>query len=340
SEIRGWRDAYARELAGDPNGAPRLARPISWRTQTLQRQEDLARRKDGSYHSEIHVLRIGEVAVCTNQFELYTEYGLRILGRSDAHLTFVVQLTGPAHYLPTREAVAHGGYGARPESCAVGPEGGDALVNVTVERINELFDNLVVTLPGEGQLEDGQPVGDGWVNLLADQREWIFEKDHWKWSERGLRGESTGGDYHFAWTRKRFRDFEVHAVVRMNGQGANSGVGIRLQPEGPNKAPGYQADMGANHWGSLWEEGGAGMVQQFRTRDADKLVRHGDWNHYYIVVKGHHIEAWLNGVKTIDTVHKSGPLEGALGFELCHGPKHTIVEVRTLAIREHLPSSD
>ena len=333
-EIRGRRDAYAAELAADPSQAFRLARPISWRTQTLQRQEQFAKRVDGSYDSEIHVLRIGEVAVCTNGFELYTEYGIRILGRSDAHLTCVVQLAGPAHYLPTAQAIAHGGYGARPESCAVGAEGGEALVNATVKHIDELFNNLVVTLPEVGRLVNGTPAGSRWVDLLHPEVGWELEEDFWTRRPGTLHGESKGGDYHFAWTKDRFADFELHAMVRMRGDGANSGVGIRLNPESANKASGYQVDMGPGYWGCLWEEGGAGMVQEFRRKDADRLVKHGDWNHYYIVARGERLQAWLNGVKTIDVVHKGGPREGSIGLELCHGQKHTILDVKTLLLRE------
>ena len=333
-EVRGWRDAYATELEEDPTAAPRLARPISWRTQTLERQQMFAG-NGGTYPSEIHVLRIGDVAVATNQFELYSEYGLRILGRSDAHMTCVVQLVGPAYYLPTAEAVAGGGYGAVPESCAVGPEGGVALVDATVERIEKLFNDLEVTLPEEGQLVEGEPVGDGWVQVLDDRDGWTFEEEHWTLDDGVLVGASEGGNYHFAWTNgKTYRDFELHAVVRMTGQGANSGVGIRLNPQGPSSAPGYQLDMGSEHWGCLWHEGGDGMVQQFPTKSARKLVNDGDWNHYYIIAKGHHVQAWLNGVKTVDIEHAAGPLEGALGFELCHGRKQTHLEVKTLAVRE------
>ena len=46
------------------------------------------------------------------------------------------------------------------------------------------------------------------------------------------------------------------------------------------------------------------------------------------------MQAWLNGVKTIDVVHKGGPREGSIGFELCHGQKHTILDVKTLMLRE------
>jgi len=76
------------------------------------------------------------------------------------------------------------------------------------------------------------------------------------------------------------------------------------------------------------------MVQRFPEELADKLVNKDDWNHYYVRAKGHKIEAWLNGVKTIDTVHADGFLEGSIGFQLCHGESHTILDVKTLFIRK------
>ena len=75
------------------------------------------------------------------------------------------------------------------------------------------------------------------------------------------------------------------------------------------------------------------MIQKFRDKDAHRLVKHEDWNHYYVIARGHHIQAWLNGVKTIDVHHDAGPLKGAIGLELCNGPKHTIIDVRTLSLR-------
>lgn len=334
TEYRNQVAHYTRELEKDPNKSNTLARPISWRKQLLERQQSFRDREDGAYPSEIHVLRIGEVAVATNQFELYTEYGLRILGRSDAHLTCVVQLTGPAHYLPTAQAIAGGGYGAIPPSCAVGAEGGKALVDATIRHIDDLFNNLKITLPEKGKLVDEKPVGKGWSDLLARDEKWEFERNYWKRNVDSLHGESEGGDHHFAWTEREFSDFELHAVVRMQGNGANSGIGIRLNPVTPSNVPGYQVDMGPNYWGSLWEEGGDEMVQKFRDKDAHRLVKHGEWNHFYIVAKGHHIQAWLNGVKTINIEHKSGPLKGHIGLELCNGPKHTILDVKTLLVRE------
>jgi hypothetical protein len=89
------------------------------------------------FEMEMHVLRLGDVAIATNQFELFTDYGVQIKGRSPALQTFIIQLAGPGTYLPTERAVRGGGYGA--ERFQVGPEGGQMLVDKTVETIEALW---------------------------------------------------------------------------------------------------------------------------------------------------------------------------------------------------------
>ncbi|MDQ1327274.1 MAG: hypothetical protein QG641_554 [Candidatus Poribacteria bacterium] len=97
------------------------------------------------YQMELHVIRLGDIAIATNPFEIYLDYGIRIKARSKALQTFLVQLTCDcpgdfgAGYLPTAKAVAGGGYGAIVASNIVGPEGGQILVNKTVELINSML---------------------------------------------------------------------------------------------------------------------------------------------------------------------------------------------------------
>lgn len=87
---------------------------------------------------ELHVLRLGEVAMATNPFELFLDYGDQIKGRSKAVLTFVSQLTCDYQgYLPTRRAVAGGDYSA--VNHTVGPIGGHVLVDESVKAINSLW---------------------------------------------------------------------------------------------------------------------------------------------------------------------------------------------------------
>jgi hypothetical protein len=81
---------------------------------------------------------LGDVAIATNPFELFLDYGVQIKGRSKAVLTFLSQLTCDHHgYLPTRRAVAGGDYSA--VNHTVGPRGGRVLVDESVKAINSLW---------------------------------------------------------------------------------------------------------------------------------------------------------------------------------------------------------
>ena len=109
-----------------------------WHQKTIDRFA--AQENDQIMPMEMHAIRLGDVAICTNRFELYTEYGIRMKGRSKALQTFVVQLSGPGSYLATEEAEAGGGYSAIVNSCEVGPKGGDFLVEETLKAINAMWE--------------------------------------------------------------------------------------------------------------------------------------------------------------------------------------------------------
>lgn len=98
-----------------------------------------AQKTNPFYDMELHVIRLGDVAVATNPFELFTDYGIQIKARGKSLQTFVIQLAGPGTYLPTEEAIRGGSYSTAVGSCLVGPEGGQVLVDRTVEEINKLW---------------------------------------------------------------------------------------------------------------------------------------------------------------------------------------------------------
>ena len=126
-------------IAGDPRAADREHRRMKWYEVTVQRFERQKTDPTPSHEMELHVLRIGDVAVCTNGFEMFTDYGIRIKARSKAVQTFVVQLVGRGGYLATERAVRGGHYSAVVHSCLVGPEGGQILVDRTVELVNSMW---------------------------------------------------------------------------------------------------------------------------------------------------------------------------------------------------------
>jgi hypothetical protein len=171
--VAGWHDALAgaeREKAADPPLEHRVDRVTLPRRRVTEREYELARQRvrelsaapddrtlvwwhegvvrrwerqeagdETPFTTEVHVVRIGDVAVATNQFELFTDFGVAMKARSPALQTFVVQLAGPGTYLPSGRAVRGGGYSAVAESNEVGPDGGQVLVDHTVARIAELF---------------------------------------------------------------------------------------------------------------------------------------------------------------------------------------------------------
>ncbi|MBQ3865411.1 MAG: hypothetical protein II776_00800, partial [Clostridia bacterium] len=95
---------------------------------------------DDRVSTRVHVFRIGEVAFCTNGFELYQDYQHRIQARSPFLQTFVVQLAGEENgsYLPTLRAQRNKGYGSSVYENRVGAEGGQQLVEETLRILNEM----------------------------------------------------------------------------------------------------------------------------------------------------------------------------------------------------------
>jgi hypothetical protein len=87
----------------------------------------------------IHAMRIGDVAMATNRFEYYLDFGQRIKARSPAIQTFVVQLAGEGAYLPTSRSVAGGGYGSWFASAPASADAGTKIVEESIRLIQQWF---------------------------------------------------------------------------------------------------------------------------------------------------------------------------------------------------------
>ncbi len=132
------REAH-RAIEEDPEQARKLNTRMTWYGDIEKRFEAQKKNPNPQYETEVHVMRLGDIAICTNQFEMFTDYGIQIQSRSKALQTFVIQLAGPGTYLPTEKAMAGGGYSAVCQSNSVGAEGGKILVAVTLEMLNALW---------------------------------------------------------------------------------------------------------------------------------------------------------------------------------------------------------
>lgn len=140
-----WREvtileqAAAKTEAAKFAGDPKQQWNFRWNQSVVERYEAQRAGTAGSCQMELHAIRLGDVAITTNDFELFTDYGIQMKARSPALQTFVLQLSGPGSYLPTPRAVKGGGYSAVIQSSRVGPEGGQVLVNETVNALNEIW---------------------------------------------------------------------------------------------------------------------------------------------------------------------------------------------------------
>ncbi|MEM7233496.1 MAG: DUF1080 domain-containing protein [Planctomycetota bacterium] len=195
-------------------------------------------------------------------------------------------------------------------------------------RFRNIFIREISRKPPESGVLDrhGKPVGEDWRQMFTDAKTFRHEKKYWALKDGVLTGTFTGDPkHHHCYTDAEFDDFELHAMVKMSGERANSGIVIRGKPTNFDNMPGYQIDMGKGYWGCLWEERRDGMVDKFPEEKANALVKKDGWNHYYVIARGHSIQAWLNGVQTINVEHPRGIRKGALGFQLAHGNNRNFV---------------
>jgi hypothetical protein len=131
--------AEARQEAAKYASNPAERWNFRWHQAVVERYEAQKAGTEGPFTMELHALRLGDVAIATNEFELFTDYGVQIKARSTAVQTFIIQLTGSGGYLPTERAVRGGGYSAVVQSSGVGPEGGQVLVDRSIDLINALW---------------------------------------------------------------------------------------------------------------------------------------------------------------------------------------------------------
>ena len=93
---------------------------------------------------ELHVLRIGDIAFASNRFELYLDFQHRMQARSPFEQTFIVQLAGQpgadgGTYLCTERGAQGRGYSASMFCNLVSPQGGQELVDETVNVLKAIY---------------------------------------------------------------------------------------------------------------------------------------------------------------------------------------------------------
>ena len=134
---------YEKQLKDNPGKTPAeiAFMGFGWHGYVKDRYEAQHAGTAKPYSTVIHVIRFGEIAMATDEFELFVDYSMRIKARSPAMATFVADISdGFGYYLPTAKAVKAGGYSAVIQCAPVSPEGGQILVEETLGLLKKAME--------------------------------------------------------------------------------------------------------------------------------------------------------------------------------------------------------
>jgi hypothetical protein len=124
-------------------------------------------------------------------------------------------------------------------------------------------------------------------------------------------------------SKKRYADFELRLKFKVLGKGANAGIQIRSERvPNSNEMIGYQADLGDNWWGCLYDERRHKLLTGPPAEQRSKIIRRDDWNEYVIRCQGCRVQLWVNGHQTVDYTEpdESIPQVGVIGLQIHGGP--------------------
>jgi hypothetical protein len=156
--------------------------------------------------------------------------------------------------------------------------------------------------------------------------EWVVDTPGlWRVEKGEIIGVSPGLSYNdFLRTKKHYSDFILKVRFRMidaTGKG-NSGIQFRSKPvPGSHEVIGYQADIGQQYWGCLYDESRRKRVLA-GPREGELKINKDGWNEYVIRAEGERIRLELNGVTTVDYRETEEGIDrsGFIALQLHSGP--------------------
>lgn len=144
----------------------------------------------------------------------------------------------------------------------------------------------------------------------------------------------------FLCTTKAYDNFVLHLKFKLEGNGGfiNAGVQFRSRraTDPAYEMIGYQADMGDNYYGALYDESRRDVVLAGPDSIAAlAIIKLGDWNDYEIRAENKRIQIFLNGQQTVDYTEPGEdiPQSGIIGLQI-HGGGKALVSYKEIGIME------
>ena len=224
---------------------------------------------------------------------------------------------------------------------------------------------IAICLLGNTFTVSAQQMKDGFVKIFngKSMAGWEADTTFWKVKDNSFVGEVTPQTPIKTNTFLIYReslpaDFELKAKYRISVDG-NSGINYRSEelPTIKYALKGYQADIdGGNvYTGQNYEERGRGFLAKrgeiavLKTDvkptitgsvgNADSLkakIKTNDWNDIHIIVRGNHMQHYINGVlmsEVTDEDPEKRKMSGLLGFQV-HVSKTMKVEYRKVFLKQ------
>jgi hypothetical protein len=178
-------------------------------------------------------------------------------------------------------------------------------------------------------LFDGRTT-DGWRGYMQQEL-----PGGWQAVDGALTRVERGGDII---TTRTFRDFELSLEWRLL-EGGNSGVFIRAV-EGPaliyHGAPEIQILDDARHRDGRSPLTSAGANYGLHGAPRGVVKPAGEWNHFRIVVRGNHVEQWMNGQKVVEYELGSPEWRALVGAsKFAEWPEYGQAEEGHIGLQEH-----
>jgi len=185
--------------------------------------------------------------------------------------------------------------------------------------------------------KDVAEAGDAWVQLFngKDLTGWkAHGQERWTVDDGEIHGVAVTKEYGYLSTEKTYRDFEMKAKFKAEGSG-NSGVFYHSTLDGVD-IKGVQVEVDPHpgmHTGGLYESAGRGWLIQPSEAAEKALVVEG-WNEVRAVVRGPHVQTWVNGVPAVDYTDPSPKYtDGLIALQL-HAGGEGKMRFKDIVVRE------
>lgn len=201
-----------------------------------------------------------------------------------------------------------------------------------------LLPALVVKPNGAGAGPCSETDDEGFVALFDGKTldGWEGDAALWKVEDGAIVGDSPGIKHNeFLATKKTYADFELRLEFRLHEGRGNSGIQFRSRrvPDS-SEVSGYQADIGENYWGCLYDESRRNKVLVQAPEELSKVLKKDGWNDYMIRAQGNRVTLAINGLQTVEYTEKDPaiPADGILALQVHSGPPLR-VEFRNIRIK-------